>query len=102
MHKTGPAPHLDVPDPFLDLLGAEVVVGHQLVALFDGLLQVGGSPAHLVLEGLVLTQQAQRPRQVLPMILGGQDLLLLPDPAFLQTQNMDAVRSRDLSSVSEG
>lgn len=62
-----------------------MVVGHELLALFDGLLQVGGSPAHLILEGFVLTQQSQRPRQVLPIILGGQDLLLLPDPALLQT-----------------
>lgn len=76
--------YLDVLDAFFDLFGSEVVVGHQLVALFDGLLQVGRSPTHLVFEGLVLTQQAQRPRQVLPMILGGQDLLLLPDPALLQ------------------
>lgn len=83
--RTEPQRYLDVLDTFFDLVGSEVVVGDQLVALFDGLLQVAGSPAHLVLEGFVLTQQSQRSRQILPIILGGQDLLLLPDPALLQT-----------------
>lgn len=77
------SPYLDVLNSFFDLLGSKVVVGHQLIALFDGLLQVGGSPAHLVFEGFVLTQQSHRSCQVLPMILRGQDLFLLPDPALL-------------------
>lgn len=77
------APYLDVLDAFFDLLSSKVVVGHQLLALFYGLLQVGGSPAHLVFKGFVLTQQSHRSRQVLPMILRGQDLFLLPDPALL-------------------
>lgn len=83
--RTEPQRYLDVLDAFFDLVGSEVVVGDQLVALFDGLLQVTGSPAHLVFEGFVLTQQSQRSRQILPIILGGEDLLLLPDPALLQT-----------------
>lgn len=77
------AAYLDVPDPLLDFFGSKVLVGHQLVALPDGLLQVGGAATHLVFEGFVLTQQAHGARQVLPIILGGQDLLLLPDPSFL-------------------
>lgn len=85
--RTEPQQYLDVLDAFFDLVGSEVVVGDQLVALFDGLLQVTGSPAHLVFEGFVLTQQSQRSRQILPIILGGQDLLLLPDPALLQTRD---------------
>lgn len=91
-------PYLDVLDAFLDLVGSKVVVGHQLFALFDGLLQVGGSPAHLVFEGLVLTQQAHCSRQILPTILGGQDLLLLPDPSFLQTA--DTFRASEQNSGS--
>lgn len=87
------AAYLDVLDAFFDLFGSKVVVGHQVLALFDGLLQVAGSPAHLVFEGLVLTQQSQRSRQVLPMILGGQDLLLLPDPALLQNHRHVQVTS---------
>lgn len=78
------AVYLDVLDTLLNLVGAKVVVGHQLLALFDGLLQVGGSPAHLVFEGFVLTQQTQCSCQVLPTVLGGQDLLFLPDPTLLQ------------------
>lgn len=61
--------YLDVLDPLLDLLGSEVVVGHQLLALFDGLLQVGGSPGHLVFKGFVLTQQSHDAGEVLPVIL---------------------------------
>lgn len=79
------AAYLDVLDSFFNLVSSEVVVGHQVLALFDGLLQVGSSSAHLVFEGFVLTQQPHCSSQVLPIILGGQDLLLLPDPSLLQT-----------------
>lgn len=87
--------HLDVLDSLLDLLRAKMVVRHKLLPLPDGLLQVGRPAAHLVLQGLVLTQQAQRPRQVFPHIFRGEDLLLLPDPALLLTQST-TFRSGDL------
>lgn len=62
-----------------------MIAGDELVALSDGLLQVGSAPAHLVFKGFVLTQQPQGTRQILPVILRRQDLLLLPDPTLLRT-----------------
>lgn len=50
--------YLDILDSFFDLVGSKVVVGHQLLALLDGLLQMGGSSTHLVFEGFVLAQQS--------------------------------------------
>lgn len=91
--------YLDVLKPLFDLLGSKVIVGHQLLALFDGLLQVGGSPAHLVFEGFVLTQQPHSTRQILPIILGGEDLLFLSDPTLLQKQNRQRIRSASVSPL---
>lgn len=85
--------YLDVLNAFFDLIRPKVVVGHQLLALLYGLLEVGGSPAHLVLQGFVLTQQSHRSRQVLPVVLRGEDLLLLPDPALLQTAHTVTTKS---------
>lgn len=87
------ASYLDVLNSLFYLVGSKVVVGHQLLTLFDGLLQVGGSPAHLVFEGFVLAQQSQRAREVLPIILGGEDLLLLPDPPLLQSPHTPTLQS---------
>ncbi len=96
--KTTEKLYLDVLDTFFNLVGSKVVVGHQLLALFDGLLQVGGSPTHLILEGFMLTQQSQRSCQILPIILGRQDLLLLPDPALLQTTHTFRPQLRHLGT----
>lgn len=83
-NKVNPDPYLYVLDAFFNLVGSKVVVCHQLLSLSDGLLQVRRPPGHLVLEGIVLTQQTHRARQILPTILRGQDLFLLSDPSFLQ------------------
>lgn len=53
------ASYLDVLDSLFYLVGSKVVVGHQLLTLFDGLLQVGGAAGHLVFKGFVLAQQSQ-------------------------------------------
>lgn len=75
---------LNVLNPFFDLVRSKVVVGHKLLPLADGLLQVAGAADGLILQSFVLAEEPQSPRQVPPMVLGGQDLLLLPDPTLLR------------------
>lgn len=72
----------DVVHALLNLWGAKVLGLDHLIAGGQHLVQVGAAGAELVLEGAVFALEHQHARQVLAIIQGGENVLLLSNPAL--------------------